>query len=215
MDELKLWSIPISEDGFEVAWGRLPDSERERALRFHHRSDSLRSGISRGALRTILGEMLGLAPQDVPLEFGLHGKPKIPGSRIGFNASHAGDWVWIAAVEDHEVGVDIEQIRPRVASNQIFKRFASPEEIVHFESTPSNDQDRAFFTWWTRKEAFMKGLGCGIAGDLRSSTVWLGTQEPKMVEDWSVHSLDAPPGYCGGLAVQAESFRVQMCEWNW
>jgi len=212
---VQLWPVRVYESDFELACGLLTATELARNEKFRNRPDRLRHAIARGALRTVLGKKLGAHPQEIHFEIGPHGKPGIAGARMGFNLSHAGDWVWIASADGCDVGVDIERIRAGSAKAEIIRRFGSPEEYASFGLIPAEDRDLAFFAWWTRKEAYLKGLGCGIMGDPRASTVWTGTGEAKVIEDWTVLSLEAPFGYSGGLAVKAATVRVEVCGWSW
>jgi 4'-phosphopantetheinyl transferase len=57
---------------------------------------------------------------------------------------------------------------------------------------------------WTRKEAYLKGLGTGLGRDLALD--YLGTAAPELrPPDWHVADLPMPPGHAAAFAVRAGS----------
>ncbi len=207
--QVTIWEIAVDARaglrGFEV----LTSLERERVMRYQQREDQLRKIVSRGALRCILGRSLGMDPALVPLETGPQGKPLIRESRFQFSCSHAGEVVWIALALDCPVGVDVERIDRRVDFEGVMRQFASREESAAFEGLREDRRTDGFFTWWTRKEALLKGEGCGLLGDGRSSTVWKGSTDFLRCGNWTIQTLGAEPQYKAGLAVEAEDCVVE------
>jgi 4'-phosphopantetheinyl transferase len=55
----------------------LSRDERERAARYRFKRDATRFLVGRAALRSILGEHLGIDPERVRLTCGAHGKPEL------------------------------------------------------------------------------------------------------------------------------------------
>lgn len=87
------------------------------------------------------------------------GKPFFPQApHIHFNLSHSGSLV-LCAVGDGPVGVDVEEARPRHAR---LPRFAlnNAEYEQYLRAGATWD---AFYTLWTRKEAWSKFTGEGIS----------------------------------------------------
>ena len=207
--QVTIWEIAVDEcaglRGFEVLTG----TERERVMRYQQREDQLQKIVSRGGLRCILGRSLGMDPALVPLETGPQGKPLIRGSRLQFSCSQAGEVVWIALALDCPVGVDVERIDRRVDFEGVMRQFASREEGSAFELLREDCRTDGFFTWWTRKEALLKGQGCGLLGDGRSSTVWKGSTDSLCSGTWTIQTLAAGPKYKAGLAVEAEDCIVE------
>lgn len=86
------------------------------------------------------------------------GKPYFPAAGcIHFNLSHSGSLV-LCAVGDGEVGVDIEEIRPR--RDNLPKAVLTNSEYEAYLREGSTWE--AFYTLWTRKEAWCKYTGRGI-----------------------------------------------------
>ena len=96
---------------------------------------------------------------------GVHGKPYFEGCDIYFNISHS-DVLQAIAIGDSEVGVDIEKIRN--VNLQVASRFLK-EECDYIMAANSTE---CFFEIWTKKEAYLKYLGAGISGGLKSFSVF-------------------------------------------
>ncbi len=82
-----------------------------------------------------------------------------------FSLSHT-HGLTIIALGDSEVGVDVEKIRK--ADLRVARRFLKEE--ADYITAP--DSDRRFFEVWTKKEAFLKYKGTGLAGGLDSVNVF-------------------------------------------
>jgi phosphopantetheinyl transferase len=82
---------------------------------------------------------------------------------VQFNLSHSGDLVLIALGRGRALGVDVEQIRMDVATENIAVRFFSDKERRDLASVPPVLQREAFFACWTRKEAYVKARGDGLS----------------------------------------------------
>jgi len=97
------------------------------------------------------------------IAYGPYGKPYLRDySNIHFNISHSGQYV-ACAVANRPVGIDvqvIEEYRPDVAT-----KVCTGKELARIEA--SDDPDAEFTKLWTRKEAYLKMLGYGIAGGMR------------------------------------------------
>lgn len=216
---VEIWEIQVSSSDIAKCRNLLSAEELERMQRFRFEEDQNRYATAHAALRSILGERLSVAPLLLQFSAGNKGKPHLPDGRLSFNLSHAGDWVWIAISEGAQVGVDIERMK-EIEATTLMKRFASPEELQYFSTVSKGDQQGAFFTWWTRKEAYLKGVGEGLSGGLDSFTAWKGSSSPVIVSDpvtgnqWSIHSVDAPVGYRGGLATSCVDAEIVRHRWQ-
>ncbi len=126
------------------------EQRRQTALRYKHtfgQWTSLRSWL-------MLRE-LGLP--DKPWSFNEYGKPYLPDGPY-FSISHCKQGIAVA-VDDKPIGIDIESFRE-----------VSPELIDYAMNEREQDTIRkadnpmiAFTRIWTRKEAYVKFLGTGIA----------------------------------------------------
>ena len=69
----------------------------------------------------------------------------------------------LAITKNHSIGVDLECIKPIENVTNIAKQFFSPNEQYEFLSVPTHQKLEAFYTAWTRKEAFIKAIGYGLS----------------------------------------------------
>lgn len=130
---------------------------------------------------------------------------KPPNSALQFNVSHSNTVAFIAVANGYAVGIDVES-RTRHLRNaaRFAKRWFTPAELVQLQalSLPNIDVFReSLLEAWTRKEAFVKCTGEGIARDLRSFQVSIGPADQcKLLtvddsateaENWHMRSLHA------------------------
>jgi 4'-phosphopantetheinyl transferase len=87
----------------------------------------------------------------------------------------------------------------------------APAEQAAVAATPADRRAEAFFKCWTSKEAYIKGLGDGLAIPLRSFEVCVDPARPARLlrpyeaapagAAWSLHDVRALPlGYAATLA---------------
>jgi 4'-phosphopantetheinyl transferase len=158
----------------------------------------------RGAMRTILGWYTHLPPREVPLEVAPAGKPLLPGQfgRIEFNLSHTQGLAVLVVTESRSVGVDIEHTHQELDVAAIAQRFFNPDEQAYlFSHEAGPARKEVFFRLWTRKEAFLKEGGRGLAGNLTTvnASSWPveGGPLPCQTKVWQ--PLDLPAGYVGAV----------------
>jgi 4'-phosphopantetheinyl transferase len=150
--------------------------EQRRADRFRFSKDRNRYIVARGVLRRLLSAYTGRQPSDFKFEYGPQGKPllmKEPALGIHFNLSHSQAVAVYALSRARDLGIDVEEIRPGVATTQIAKRYFSPNEMNEMLGLSSDLREEAFFLCWTRKEAYIKALGEGLKVRLDSFDVSL------------------------------------------
>lgn len=189
----------------------LTPDEAERVSRF--RFDHLRSSfvLSRGALRLLIGRYLHIAPQDVEFSYGSKGKPRLAASTgLDFNASHSGALALFAFTLGCEIGADVEQIHTVHEMHALVARFFSPEEAAEWTSLPADQRELAFFSCWTRKEAYLKAIGEGLSAPLQNFQVTLRPGDPPRfvhiehdetaAEAWTLQDLALDAKYAAALA---------------
>lgn len=194
----------------------LQPGESARAARFVELQEERRFVLFRGALRLLLGRYLRVPPGEVPLLETGFGKPHVgPGfgrHRLEFNLSHSGDSLVVAISRCGPVGVDVEHVRGGRAIEKLAGRILSPAESREYESLDSSDRELALWRAWTRKEAYLKGVGVGLSERLADVTVTLGaSRTPRILsvkgraEDaglWRLHEFWPAPDVLGALAVK-------------
>ena len=164
----------------------LSHDERERAARLTRPEPWI---AARVALRTVLGERLGMAPSEVAFALGPHGKPELPGSPVRFNLAHSGDRALIA-VSDVEVGVDLERT---ARSSRAVERTLTEAE----RAALGPDRHVELLRVWCRKEALAKAIGGGLG--------WAPEEfDTTRPDGFALIDLELDEGFVGALAVAGE-----------
>jgi len=160
-DDVHIWQIPLSGQSQLVHALRthLSADEKQRADRFHfdhHRESFV---VAHAAMRQLLAGYVKVVPENLTFIYGEQGKPDLAAkrlsTRIRFNLSHSGDFALLAVAENLTLGVDIERINPQFAAEGIAERFFSPDEVINLLGIAAEARAEAFFSCWTRKEAFI------------------------------------------------------------
>jgi 4'-phosphopantetheinyl transferase len=222
-DEVHVWQFGLDRPAAHLAEleRALAPDERARAARFRAPRHRDRFIAGRGLLRTLLGRYRQAPPEALAFAYGPHGKPSLSGPggahALEFNLAHS-EGRGLLAVARHPVGIDVEVLRDRVDVEAVAASFFSPEELAAFRALPQRDRRRAFFTVWTRKEAFMKATGRGlseapagfavlaVAGSPALRLVVGGRPEEGL--RWSLCDLDVGDGSTAALAVAGRGWRL-------
>lgn len=114
-------------------------------------------GSGTALLARAVEDAYGLTPLP-PLERTAEGKPFFPKNpRLHFNLSHSGGLV-LCALSGCPVGVDIEVMKPRRPA--LPRQALTAEEFARYQALGGDWP--AFYTLWTRKEAWCKYSGLGL-----------------------------------------------------
>ncbi|MGE5659888.1 MAG: 4'-phosphopantetheinyl transferase family protein [Actinomycetota bacterium] len=206
----------------------LAPEERLRAERFHFELDRNRFIVGRGILRTILGRYLQQEPSWIQFRYGGRGKPYLatqpPDRSLCFNLSHSQGMALYALSRGQEIGIDLEFIRPLPDVEAIAQYCFSAQEKANFLTLPAREQKVAFFQVWTRKEAYLKAIGDGLAFPLDQFEVSLLPGEPakllsiqgcsEAAKQWLLQDLSPAPNYAATLAVAAGDWQLRYWLWN-
>jgi len=203
-----VWLLDLGVPGVDArSFEALLDAdELVRAARFLRAVDRRRFAIVRGTLRCLLGALLAVEPDRVPLTMEPGGRPTLaPGCGSGarapwFSVSHSEDLAALAFSSSGRVGVDIERIRPLPDLGGLAAVAFAPPQRAALETVPAEGREHFFYLTWCRYEASGKALGVGLGLD------------PEYLAEAARHLtvLDfAPaPGYVGALAVEGPRTRL-------
>jgi len=203
----------------------LSEAEVARARRFENADYRRRWVCAHGLLRVVLSGYTGTRPEEVAFEDGPGGKPRLadrPGPR--FNLSHADGLALVAVSPDREVGVDVERVREIGSLRALADNCFSPAERTALDQIAGPRRLQAAFAGWTRKEAFLKALGDGLARPLDSFDVTLVPGEPVRllrVDDapeapgrYTLRAVRPAPGYVGAVAVDGRDAEIRWRPWE-
>jgi 4'-phosphopantetheinyl transferase len=228
--EVHLWVVPLilSAENSSYFKSILSLDEQERAGRFRKIGAAQRYIAARGSLRSLLGAYLTIEPDRLQFAYDAFGKPHLAGEEplgsMRFSVSHSEDLALFGFARGHEMGVDVERIRPDIDFEDLAARYFSPNELKKLRALPADQQREAFYCGWTRKEAYLKGHGEGLSFPLDRVEVSLTPGEPAMIlkafgdrgvsRRWIVQHLSPAPGYIGAAAVEGRdiTFRCFECE---
>ncbi len=203
----------------------LSPEEQTHAARFRFARDRRRYIVAHGAMRAVLAGYLNMPPQQVRFVTGEHGKPALAPDQghITFNLSHSEDLALFACACDRELGVDIEYMRPIDDIDLIATHYFAPTERAVLSQIAPAYKLQAFYHCWTRKEAYIKAIGRGLAMPLDRFVVSLAPDEDARllwVEDqpqepncWQMRALAPAPDYAAALLVAGEGWDLSC--WRW
>lgn len=210
-----VWRIRIDGVATAADWAVLSPEEDGRARRFFAERHQRRYVVAHANLRRILSAYAGMAPNELAFRTGQYGKPELVGAPsatlVEFNLSHSGDLALVAVARDRPVGVDVERWNDRVEHIELATRFFSPVERDALQRLAPSHADvvEGFFSAWSRKEAYLKASGHGIARGLDHFDVSLTPGQPaRILRDhlddgapsrWTMTALAAREGYSAAL----------------
>lgn len=216
-DEVHVWRLALEQpsDRINMLARLLSLDEQTRVDRFHFEHDRRRFIVSHGSLRQILGRYLNLEPNCLRFDTGTHGKPylaeEFSRSEIHFNLTHSHELALCAITRQHEIGIDLEHLRPLSDMLDIAARYFSTAEYLALCSLPESQKLQGFFNCWTCKEAYLKATGGGLAQGLDHFQVSLKPDEPPQllavaslpaeIAYWSLISLNPAPQYTAALVI--------------
>lgn len=211
--EVHVYAVPLSGEAERYSeW--LSKDEIVRADKYRILDHRRRYAITHGALRVVLSCYLGKDPSALAFEYGARGKPTLRGEALHFNLSHSAQLAMIA-VAAAPIGVDCEKKRHLERLVDIAKRQFSSAECAELVRLPEADRLEAFYRCWTRKEAYVKALGLGLAAldvfdvDLSEKPRFLAFRDGESLGDWSLLDVSASADYVAACAVRCADARAR------
>jgi 4'-phosphopantetheinyl transferase len=207
-DEVHVWSVDLDRPVAALG-GLLTADELLRAASFKVEDGRRRFVATRGALRALLGRYLDADPASLRFGTTAYGKPRLdPPSPLEFNVSHSGSVGLIAVTNDAEVGIDVEEVKPRADLRGLARRVFTERE------RDAVDGELSFYRHWVAKEAFVKATGRGVAS-LRSFEVLLDAPggarlvhvggDAEEAARWTLAPIDAPAGYAAAVVARGQA----------
>lgn len=206
--ELWVWTLDVDDAMRGRLGAHLSADEAERAARFVFERDRQRYITARGRMREILAHEAQTSPAALRFAYSDHGKPSLEGAGgLRFNLSHSEALAALAVCREHEIGVDIELIRP--LKEDIAERFFSRSEVAALKALPESEQLDAFYRCWTRKEAVVKAVGEGLSRPLDTFDVSLEAGAARLLRmesesagpgAWKLAHFAPAPGFAGAVA---------------
>jgi 4'-phosphopantetheinyl transferase len=145
----------------------LTADETARGARFVRARDREAFIVARALVRLRLSDYGAVEPRQWRFVTNAHQCPFVTAEQAGdpplfFNISHTDGLVALAVRRGHRVGVDVERVSRHVLDDLPERHFAAAE-VRDLRALPPTEQGRAFFDYWTLKEAYIKARGMGLA----------------------------------------------------
>jgi 4'-phosphopantetheinyl transferase len=212
---VELWLLAVPSAGAEGPDpASLDDHERRRAAALARSADRRAFVAAHVLLRELLGARCGVPPERVaytrdpcPVCGGPNGRPVIAGPRSVvagprpapcFSLSRSAGLVLVGVAED-PIGVDVQSIPDRSAAEDIAALLHPLERDEILDHEPEL-RSKVLARAWARKEAYLKGIGAGIAHDLADRYLGAG-EDINAPSGWRIEDVAVGDGYAAAFAV--------------
>lgn len=221
-DAVHVWYVPETNFHTTEDYDCLSLEEQNQANRLISKVSRSTSIRSRAILKKLLGFYTRTSPKSISLQYQQHGKPFLSSHEVYFNLSHSNQVTLYAFSKNFRLGIDVEYIKPTVPFKSLAKRFFSSKEYQALINLPSSEQRRAFFRFWTHKEAFIKVLGEGLFHFMKkfeieftpSSTLLFLENLTLPSNQYSFHDLEFSRAYSATLAIEGQCEVMKYLQWN-
>ncbi len=215
-----LWRFDLTDNDQTQAyyWTLLDAVEQARAANM---SDTLRYYyvMAHGQLRRLLASIVDEVPEKIRIKTTEYGKPYLVDyPNWAFNISHSANILLIAIGQNCQLGVDIERCKPRINLSALAHKCFAPEELRYWLQLPEAEKTLAFYRFWTRKEAFVKATGRGIALGLDKCVINPENQcefltipvDYGHISTWKIEVIEVELNWCAALVTDKKNATVQL-----
>lgn len=219
MNTLDIWlgALPTEANKMSLYASLLDANERNKADSINNPMIRDRYIAVRGLLRITLAQYLGAEPATLEFATAEYGKPYLPDRAWYFNLSHSEDYLALVVADTDGLGIDVERIRSRQSLQDIAKRCFSEAEFNSWNNLPECRQELAFYRIWTKKEAFVKAVGRGLALGLELCELEMPEgqyflnipADYGLPRDWRIMELKPDGNFCGALVIPSNDFNIR------
>ncbi|MFD6417198.1 4'-phosphopantetheinyl transferase family protein [Streptomyces sp. NPDC060194] len=182
----------------------LDEGERRRAATFVRDADRELYTVAHVALRMLLGRYLAADPAELALTRLAcpgcgepHGRPAVEGVPLHFSLSHS-DGTAVLAFASLPVGADVERLPEERVVGDVAPHL-HPREAAELSALDDSARPGGFARVWARKEAYVKGLGIGLARGLDRDYVGSGPV-PHSPSGWRITDVAVPDTHRAAVA---------------
>ncbi len=229
-DEIHIWCTSLDQPTSlaERLVCTLSTDERAKAQRFYFEEDRKRFIVRHGILRMILGCYSGVEASELWFFYGRNGKLRLADTfrngTILFSMSSSEGLALYGFTRNREIGVDVECVRDIPDMDQIAELIFSATEALAYRALPDHLKREAFFSCWTRKEAFLKATGDGLSLPLNKFELAVDPGGPakrlnidtdmKSACRWSIYDLKPALGFAAAIAAEGRDWRLRCWQWT-
>lgn len=200
---VSIWALSLDLDGAALveASRLLTPAEQRRADRGTPIVRRRRMAL-RAALRVVVGQTVGCRPADVRLAETAAGRPHlaVPWGGVDISCATAGDFGLVAVARNIRIGIDVETVRAWKA-DVAAEGWLSPSEVELVRELSPDGRAEGATRAWTRKEAVLKAVGCGLA--LPPALIDVSAGDRSQVGEWIMEQVRVPVGLVATLACSA------------
>lgn len=222
-EAIHLWqfSLQVAESCIDGLRSLLNPVEISRTERLIRPADRLHFIAGRARLRQLLGSYLAIEPHRLEFSYLPHGKPVLTHHSLSFNLSHSDDRALLAIARSVPLGVDLEMVRPALDWGPLASRYFSRKEQQALQKIAPQEQTAAFFTIWTRKEAWLKAVGSGfhlpfdsfdVSGPPAVPALLRHQGDPDAPRNWQMEEIPVAADCRATLAYRAPEREVSLFE---
>lgn len=205
---LNAWALRVSDIDVAELDASLLDADETRAAADLRRLGDRRSYIAAHVLlRQLLSRHLEVTASEIgyvrrpcPHCGGPHGRPELSASHgpLHFSLSRT-PAVAVVAIASAPVGVDVEALPEDDTVDEV-SALLHPDEREEILSAPRSRRRAVFARVWTRKEAYLKGIGIGVTHNLAADYVG-AKQSPAAPAGWTILDVPVDAGHAAAVAV--------------
>ena len=208
-ETLDLWLLDSGADD-AIDPSVLDESERRRAHALETPDLRRRYLLAHAALRHLLGQALGLPPRDVrivrescPRCGATGGRPVLGESMRSLHFSLSAASTWCSSHSPRLRSAWTWRQSLRTAPSTRPARSLHPAEREELRDMDPDGRRATFTRLWSRKEAYLKGIGVGVAHGLDE---YVGTRpQGAAPEGWTLLEVPVPPGFAASAALHTGS----------
>lgn len=167
-EHVHVWFVNLRDWPWTDDDSLLDKAERERASRLVRSENRSQFVRAHSALRLILATYLHTSATELIFNTNAYGRPRLTNKVIDFSVSHSGYWMALALGYGLTFGIDIEAWRETIGDEVLLQRYFSINEGELWRTELPSRRSSVFARLWTRKEATLKALGCGLIDELSS-----------------------------------------------
>lgn len=209
--DVHLWRVDTEKSAQPWLLDSLSADERHRAASYRAAQQRSSYVLTRFALRDLLTCYVETVPGSMRFQYGSHGKPAlVDGPQFSISRSSGIALICFARVP---CGIDVERVDQDFQWQGIARHFLSSVEQRHILESSPESQAEAFLRCWTRREAYCKAHGTGLAS-LERDCFPADQVKDEKGGIWSLLSITRYSGYAAALCVNTDRFNLAYFDWN-
>ena len=196
----------LPADIYQSYFQQLPPFIQRKLIGFRHWEDAERT-LSGNILLMKALETVGIPAESIAqLKYTEFQKPYLD-APVSFNITHSGEYIVCAISKTVKVGIDVEEIKeiPLIDFTQFF--YQEEWQAV----LDSVDSLHAFYTLWTKKEAFLKVIGSGLSVPVNQVVISDNIIKWED-EEWYLQEISLENKYVSWLCTDHPSAPVNIIE---